>query len=89
MAVGVSLGKLTAPPGALGLLPAAQTPVQLASVATPIDPGMDPGGLMPPLMAPPISAGSGWRKRKQPKYEDIAMGLEVKGTAIPRNPSAG
>jgi hypothetical protein len=42
------------------------------------------------LMPPPISpAGSGWRKRKQQKYEDIAIGAELKGTVIRPPPSAG
>ncbi len=44
---------------------------------------------LPPLMPPPISPGSGWRKRKQQKYEDLEHGLEVKGTVIKRLPSAG
>ena len=87
--VGVSMGKLTAPPAVVGLLPASQTPVQLASAATPIT-ASDPGFPMPPLMPPPISsAGSGWRKRKQQKYEDISIGAELKGTVMPRPPSAG
>jgi PPE-repeat protein len=87
--VGVSMGKLTAPPAVVGLLPASQAPVQLASAATPIT-GSDPGFPMPPLMPPPISsAGTGWRKRKQQKYEDISIGAELKGTVMPRPPSAG
>jgi hypothetical protein len=86
--VGVSMGKLTAPPAVVGLLPASQAPVQLASAATPIT-AADPGFPMPPLMPPPISAGSGWRKRKQGKYEDISIGAELKGTVMPRPPSAG
>jgi hypothetical protein len=46
--------------------------------------------MLPPLMPPPISpAGSGWRKRKQQKYEDIAIGAELKGTVIRPPPSAG
>ena len=45
--------------------------------------------MLPPLMPPPISAGSGWRKRKPQKYEDIAIGAELKGTVMPRPPSAG
>ncbi len=85
---GVSLGNLTAPPAVVGLLPAAQTPVQLASAVSPL-PAADSGFPLPPLMPPPISAGSGWRKRKQQKYEDVAYGLEVKGTIMPRPPSAG
>jgi hypothetical protein len=85
----VTVGKLTAPPAVVGLLPASQAPVQLASAATPL-PAADPGfPMLPPLMPPPISAGSGWRKRKQQKYEDIAIGKELKGTVMPRPPSAG
>ncbi len=86
--VGVSMGKLTAPPAVVGLLPASQAPVQLASAATPLT-AADPGFPLPLLMPPPISAGSGWRKRKQQKYEDIAIGKELKGTVMPRPPSAG
>jgi PPE-repeat protein len=86
---GVSIGQLTAPPAVVGLLPATQAPVQLASAATPLT-AADPGfPMLPPLMPPPISAGSGWRKRKQQKYEDIAIGKELKGTFMPRPPSAG
>ena len=48
---------------------------------------------MPPLMPPPISsgagAGSGWRKRKQQKYDDMQIGKELKGTIMPRSPSGG
>ena len=83
------MGKLTAPPAVVGLLPASQVPVQLTSAATPIT-AADSGFPMPPLMPPPISsAGSGWRKRKQQKYEDISIGAELKGTVMPRPPSAG
>jgi PPE-repeat protein len=87
--VGVSLGKLTAPPAVVGLLPASQTPVQLASAASPLD-GADTGfPMLPPLMPPPISAGSGWRKRKQPKFEDLQVGAKVKGSVMRPPPSAG
>jgi PPE-repeat protein len=85
--VGVSVGKLTAPPAVVGLLPA-QAPVQLASAVSPLPVG-DSGFPMLPMMPPPISAGSGWRKRKQQKYEDISIGKELKGTVMPRPPSAG
>jgi PPE-repeat protein len=85
----VLMGNLSAPPAAAGLMTAA-TPVQLASVASPLPDGDTGFPMLPPLMPPPISsAGSGWSKRKNPKYEDLAMGLEVKGTVMPRNPSAG
>jgi PPE-repeat protein len=88
--VGVSIGRLTAPPAVVGLLPSSQVPVQLASAATPL--GANESGLpmLPPIMPPPISpAGSGWRKRKQQKYEDIAIGAELKGTVMRPPPSAG
>ncbi len=89
MSVGVSLGKLTAPPAVVGLLPGAQAPVQLASSATPLS--ADDAGfpMLPPLMPPPIPAGSGWRKRKQPKYEDLQIGADLKGTVVRPPPSAG
>jgi PPE-repeat protein len=89
MGVAVTMGKLSVPPAVVGLLPASQTPVQLASAASPLD-GADAGfPMLPPLMPPPISAGSGWRKRKQPKYEDLQVGAEVKGSVMRPPPSAG
>jgi PPE-repeat protein len=87
--VGVSIGKLTAPPAVVGLLPASQTPVQLASAVSPLPAGQSGLPMLPPIMPPPISAGSGWRKRKQQKYEDIAIGAELKGTVMHPPPSAG
>ena len=89
MGAGIKIGNLMAPPAVVGLLPAAQTPVQLASAVSPL-PAADSGFPLPPLMPPPISsAGSGWRKRKPQKYEDVAYGMDVKGTVMPRPPSAG
>jgi hypothetical protein len=73
----------------VGLLPGTQTPVQLASAASPLDAGDAGLPFLPPLMPPPISAGSGWRKRKQPKYEDLQVGKELKGSVMPRSPSGG
>lgn len=87
--VGVSMGKLTAPPAVVGLLPATQAPVQLASAVTPLPAGESGLPMLPPIMPPPVSAGSGWRKRKQQKYDDLEYGLELKGTVIHRPPSAG
>jgi PPE-repeat protein len=87
--VGVSIGKLTAPPAVVQLLPTSQAPVQLASAASPLPAGESGLPMLPPLMPPPLSAGSGWRKRKQPKYEDIAIGAELKGKVIRPPPSAG
>jgi PPE-repeat protein len=83
----VPMGSLSAPPSAAPLL---ATPVQLASAATPLGAGGVPGmPMMPPLMPPPISPGSGWRKRKAQKYEDIAIGAELKGKVMKPPPSAG
>jgi PPE-repeat protein len=87
--VGVSIGKLTAPPAVVGLLPGQQVPVQLASAASPLSAGESGLPMLPPLMPPPISAGSGWRKRKQQKYEDMAIGAELKGKVMDPPPSAG
>jgi PPE-repeat protein len=87
--VGVSIGKLTAPPAVVNLLPTSQAPVQLASAASPLSGGESGLPMLPPLMPPPVSAGSGWRKRKRPKYEDIAIGAELKGKVIHPPPSAG
>jgi PPE-repeat protein len=88
--VGVSIGKLTAPPSVVNLLPSSQAPVQLASAATPLGAGESGMPMLPPLMPPPISpAGSGWRKRKQQKYEDVEIGAELKGTVMRPPPSAG
>ena len=82
----VPMGNLSAPPGAAPLL---STPVQLASAGTPLGTSGAAGMPMPPLMPPPISPGSGWRKRKAQKYEDIAIGAELKGKVIKPPPSAG
>ena len=88
--VAVPMGGLMAPPGAGTLLATSQAPVQLASAATPLGAGEAAGmPMMPPLMAPPISAGSGWRKRKSQKYEDISIGAELKGNVMKPPPSAG
>ncbi len=82
----VPMGNLSAPPSAAPLL---STPVQLASAGTPLGTSGAAGMPMPPLMPPPISPGSGWRKRKAQKYEDIAIGAELKGKVMKPPPSAG
>jgi PPE-repeat protein len=88
--VGVSMGKLTAPPAVVGLLPGAAPGVQLASAVSPLPAGESGLPMMPMMVPPPQgAAGTGWRKRKQQKYEDVAVGQEVKGKVMPRNPSAG
>src|ERR1700759_5252101 len=82
----VPMGNLSAPPGAA---PLPSTPVQLAGAGPPLGASGAAGMPMPPLMPPPISPGSGWRKRKAQKYEDIAIGAELKGKVIKPPPSAG
>jgi PPE-repeat protein len=91
MGVGVSLGKLTAPPAVVGLLPATQTPVQLASSVSPLpaEAGLSGMPLMPMMVPPTNSAGSGWRKRKQQKFEDLEYGAELPKKVIHRPPSGG
>src|SRR5271156_882288 len=82
----VPMGNLSAPPSAAPLL----ANVQLASAATPLGAGGAPGmPMMPPLMPPPLSPGSGWRKRKAQKYEDMEIGAELKGKVMKPPPSAG
>lgn len=85
----VPVGGLSAPPGASALLATSQAPVQLASAATPLAGEAAGLPMLPPLMPPPISAGSGWRKRKAQKYEDISIGAELKGNVMKPPPSAG
>jgi PPE-repeat protein len=87
--VAIPMGGLSAPPTAGALLATSQAPVQLASAATPLGTGAPGMPMMPPLMAPPISPGSGWRKRKPQKYEDISIGKEFKGNVMKPPPSAG
>jgi PPE-repeat protein len=87
--VGVSLGKLTAPPATVGLLSASHTPVQLASVASPL--AAEESGLpfMPPPMMPPVAPRKGKGKSEGRDYDDLEIGLEIKGTFMTRPPSAG
>jgi PPE-repeat protein len=93
LGVGVTVGKLTMPPAVVGLLPAAQTPVHLAAAASPLaaaDSGLSSMPIMP-MMVPPAttSAGSGWRKRKQQKFEDLDYGAQLPKTVMHRPPSGG
>jgi PPE-repeat protein len=85
--IAIPMGGLSVPPGAGPLLATSQAPVQLASAATPLGTGAT--SMMPPLMAPPISPGSGWKKRKPQKYDDISIGKEYKGNVMKPPPSAG
>jgi PPE-repeat protein len=89
--VGVSLGRLTAPPAMVGLLSASQTPVQLASLASPLAAGESGFPFFPPPMMPPVAPrkGKGDGKKEGRDYDDIEIGLEIKGTFMTRPPSAG
>jgi PPE-repeat protein len=85
--VGVSIGKLTMPPAVVGLLSASKAPVQLAAAVSPL--AADESGLpfLPPPMMPPVAPRK--RKREGRDYDDIEIGLEIKGTFMTRPPSAG
>ncbi len=92
LGVGVTVGKLTAPPAVVGLLPAAQSPVQLASSVSPLpagNSGLSAMPMIPMMVPPPISAGSGWRKRKQQSVEDLECGAELPKKVVQRPPSGG
>jgi PPE-repeat protein len=89
MGVGVSLGKLTTPPAVVGMMPGSQVPVQLASEASPLPVGEAGFPFLPPLMPRPITASSDGRKRKKDKYDDLEIGLEIKGMVMPHNPAGG
>jgi PPE-repeat protein len=86
--VGVSMGKLTFPPAVVGMLAASQTPVQLASAVSPLAAGESGLPFMPPPMMPPVTPRDK-RKREGRDYDDLEIGLEIKGTFMTRPPSAG
>ncbi len=88
--VGVSVGKLTAPPAVVGLLPTSQAPVQLASAVSPLPTAEARLPMMPPLMPPPRGSAGGRRRGRDGRdYENIEYGLELPGTVMRRPPSAG
>ncbi|OBG27112.1 PPE family protein [Mycobacterium sp. E3198] len=86
--VGVSMGRLTFPPATVGMLAAAKTPVQLAAAVSPLPAGESGFPFMPPPMMPPVAPRKKG-KRDGGKYDDIEIGLEIKGTFMTRPPSAG
>lgn len=87
--VGVSMGRLIMPPAAVGMLTASQAPVQLASAVSPLAAGESGLPFMPPPMMMPPSASARKGKREGRDYDDIEIGLELKGTFMTRPPSAG
>lgn len=72
------MGKLTMPPAVVGLLPASQSPVQLASAVSPLPSGESASSMMPMMVPPLISAGSGWRKRKQKGTRMLSTGWSLR-----------
>ncbi len=86
--VGVSMGRLTMPPATVGMLAAAKTPVQLAAAVSPLAAGESGFPFMPPPMMPPVTPRKKG-KGEAGKYDDIEIGLEIKGTFMTRPPSAG
>jgi PPE-repeat protein len=90
LGVGVSVGNLTAPPAVVGLLPASQSPVQLASAVSPLSSGGfgSPSIPMAPMRMPsPVSASG--RRREGRDYDNIEYGAELSGMVMKRPPSAG
>ncbi|MGO9382931.1 MAG: PPE family protein [Mycobacterium sp.] len=87
--VGVMVGKLAAPPAVLGMLPAPQSPVQLAAAVSPLSSGVPGGPLIPmtPIRAPSAAAGN--RRRDGRDYDDLEYGSELLGTVMQRPPSGG
>ncbi len=86
--VGVSMGGLTMPPAVVGMLAASQTPVQLAAAVSPLSADESGFPFMPPPMMPPVTPRDK-RKREGRDYDDLEIGLEIKGTFMTRPPSAG
>jgi PPE-repeat protein len=86
--VGVSIGKLTMPPATVGMLSASKSAVQLAAAVSPLAADESGFPFMPPPMMPPVTPRDK-RKREGRDYDDIEIGLEIKGTFMTRPPSAG
>jgi PPE-repeat protein len=94
MGAAVTVGKLSAPPAVVGLLPATPTPVTLTSAASPLpaaSSGFSGMPMMPMMpMAPSTSAaGSGWRKRKQKNLEEFEYEEKTPKKVVQRPPSGG
>jgi hypothetical protein len=70
------------------MLAAAKTPVQLAAAVAPLTADESGFPFMPPPMMPPVTPRKKG-KREGGKYDDIEIGLEIKGTFMTRPPSAG
>jgi PPE-repeat protein len=93
MGAAVTVGKLSAPPAVVGLLPATPTPVTLTSAASPLPASSGISGMpmmpMMPMMPATNSAGSGWRKRKQKNLEEFEYEEKTPKKVVQRPPSVG
>jgi PPE-repeat protein len=93
MGAAVTVGKLSAPPAVVGLLPATPTPVTLTSAASPLPTSSGFSGMpmmpMMPMMPATNSAGSGWRKRKQKNLEEFEYEEKTPKKVVQRPPSGG
>lgn len=87
LGTGVLVGKLTAPPSVVGLLPV--SPVRLASAASPLSPELSRAPFVMPPLGASSAAPSGDRRRSGRDYDDIELGSELLGTVMQRPPSAG
>jgi PPE-repeat protein len=87
---GVSAGNLTLPPASVSMLAGSHSPVRLASAVSPLPAEESAMDFMPPMMAPPVSAGSGWRERRRQKvgpYEDGEPEEEAEEYQEPEHPA--
>lgn len=89
LGTGVLVGKLTAPPSVVGLLPVSESPARLASTVSPLSPEAGTAPIAMPLAGASSAASSGDRRRTGRDYDDIELGSELLGTVMQRPPSAG
>ncbi|CAM3375449.1 PPE domain-containing protein [Mycobacterium colombiense] len=89
LGIGVSLGNLTMPPAAVGML-GSSAPVQLVSAASALPAGAGQTPMLPMVPMRPGSGSANGRRRKGGRdYDDIEYGAELPGTVMHRPPSAG
>ncbi len=89
LGTGILVGKLTAPPSVVGLLAVSESPVRLASTASPLSPELSGAPIVMPPPGGLPAASSADRRRTGRDYDDIELGSELLGTVMQRPPSAG
>lgn len=89
LGVGISLGNLTMPPAAVGMLGSSQAPVQLASAVSALPTGAGQPPMLPMVPMRPTGGSANGRRRQGRDYDDIEYGAELPGTVMHRPPPAG